>query len=109
VTVTQSSRLKIRDGSVLFRVRLTPKGGRDSIEGWMTASDGSSHLKARVRVAPESGKANAALIGLIAKVAEVSRSAVTIESGEKARLKTVVVTGDTSVLAITLETLGTAK
>jgi len=33
-----------------FALRLTPKGGRDAIEGWLPGSDGASHLKARVAV-----------------------------------------------------------
>jgi uncharacterized protein YggU (UPF0235/DUF167 family) len=49
------------------------------------------------------------MIDLIAKAANVSRSSVTIESGEKTRLKTVVITGDTSALTTTLENLGAAK
>jgi uncharacterized protein len=100
--------LRIHNDAVLFRIRLTPKGGRDDIEGWATASDGSSHLKARVRAAPESGKANAALIELIAKMLGISRLSVAITGGEKARLKTVVITGDTSQLVARLRNIGVA-
>jgi len=42
-------------------VRLTPKGGRDSIDGVDTLADGTAVLKARVRAAPSEGEANAAL------------------------------------------------
>jgi uncharacterized protein YggU (UPF0235/DUF167 family) len=59
-------------------------------------------------VAPESGKANAALIDLVAKVLGVSRSSVAITGGEQARLKTVAITGDTSALATKLNGLGAA-
>ncbi len=104
-----AARVRVQGDGIAFRVRLTPKGGRDAIEGWQTTADGLSHLKARVRAAPESGKANAAMIDLIAKAANVPRSSVTIEGGEKARLKTVVITGDTSALTTTLENLGAAK
>ena len=93
---------------VTFHVRLTPKGGRDAVEGWASAADGKSHLKARVRAAPEDGKANAALIALLAKELGVTKSALAITSGEKARLKTIAVTGDTSVLAARLEMFGEA-
>ncbi len=72
------------------------------------ASDGASHLKARVRAAPESGKANAALIDLIAGMLGVSRSSVAITGGAKARLNTVAITGDTSALATKLNSLGAA-
>jgi uncharacterized protein YggU (UPF0235/DUF167 family) len=72
---------------VSFYVRLTPKGGRDAVEGWETASDGSRHLKARVRAVPEDGKANQALVALLAKTLSVPKSAIRIASGATARLK----------------------
>lgn len=72
---------------VSFYVRLTPKGGRDAVEGWDAASDGSQHLKARVRAVPEDGKANQALVELLAKTLAVPKSSVTIAAGATARLK----------------------
>ena len=104
-----ADQIQIRINGVSVRVRLTPKGGRDAVEGWETDSGGASHLKARVRAAPESGKANAALIDLIAKTLGVSRSSVTITGGEKARLKIVAIAGDTFALAAKLESLGAVK
>jgi len=101
--------LYVRRGDALvFHVRLTPKGGRDAVEGWATAADGTAHLKARVRAVPEDGKANAALVALLAKELGLAKSALTIVSGEKARLKTVSVAGDTSALATRLKMYGDA-
>jgi uncharacterized protein YggU (UPF0235/DUF167 family) len=108
VTAKPPARIRVGNSGVSFRVRLTPKGGRDAIEGWEAASDGSSHLKARVRAAPEGGKANAALTQLIAATLRVPRGAVDISGGEKARLKTIVVAGDTSALVARLEECGAA-
>jgi uncharacterized protein (TIGR00251 family) len=107
--MTSAGRIQIRSDGVSVRVRLTPKGGRDTVEGWDIDSAGASHLKARVRAAPESGKANAALVDLIAKILDVSRSSIAIVSGEKARLKVVAITGDTSALAAKLDSIGMAK
>jgi uncharacterized protein YggU (UPF0235/DUF167 family) len=97
-----------RTGALSFQVRLTPKGGRDAIDGWSRAADGTTHLKARVRAVPEDGRANAALIALLAKELGVAKSALAIAAGEKARLKTISAAGDTSLLAVRLERYGEA-
>lgn len=95
-----------RDGDgVSFYVRLTPKGGRDAVEGWETASDGSQHLKARVRAVPENGKANTALIALLADTLDVPKSAVTIALGASSRLKKIEIAGDCAALTARLEGL----
>ena len=96
-------------GGVRFHVRLTPKGGRDAVEGWNVSADGEPHLKARVRAVPEDGKANAALVELLAETLDVGKSAVRIAAGQTARLKTVEVLGDIRLLSERLEQLRTAK
>lgn len=96
-------------GGVRFHVRLTPKGGRDAVEGWSASANGEPHLKARVRAVPEDGKANAALVELLAEKLGVGKSAVRIAAGQTARLKTVEVLGDIGLLSGRLEQLGTAK
>lgn len=98
-----SGRFRLRDGAVEFRVRLTPKGGRDALDGWARAGDGTFHLKARVRAAPEDGRANAALIELLATELGVAKSALALVSGQKARLKTIRAAGDTTALARRLD------
>lgn len=87
-------------------VRLTPKGGRDAVEGWIAGADGAKLLKVRVAAPPEAGKANKALIALIAETLGVSRSAVTIAGGEKGRLKLIDVEGDTETIAEKLRAIG---
>ncbi len=84
-------------------VRLTPKGGRDAIEGLAALSDGSEAVRARVRAAPEDGAANAALAALLAKTLGVGKSAVTLRSGHSARLKVLDIAGDGAALAARLE------
>lgn len=81
------------DGLVVW-MRLTPKGGRDAIDGVETLSDGRSVLKARVRAAPEDGRANAALIELLAKSLRAPKNAVSIRSGETSRVKKLFIAGD---------------
>jgi uncharacterized protein (TIGR00251 family) len=84
-------------------IRLTPRGGRDALDGVETLADGRQVLKARVRAAPSEGEANAALIALLAKEFSVSRSQVTLTAGASARLKRILVQGDGEALAARLQ------
>ena len=86
-----------------FRVRLTPKGGRDRIEGWWTDSAGQAALKARVAAPPEDGKANTALIALLASAFEVRKADVRIASGASSRVKTIEIEGDEGQLSARLD------
>ncbi len=90
------------DGLTLS-IRLTPKGGRDAIDGVETLSDGRSVLKARVRAAPTEGEANDALVRLLAKTLDVPARAVNLTAGATARIKRVAVAGDAAMLAARLE------
>lgn len=85
-------------------VRLTPRGGRDAIDGVETLADGRPVLKLRVRVAPSDGEANAALLALLARELDLPRSTVTLATGATARLKTVALTGEPLALAARLRT-----
>lgn len=71
-----------------IKVRLTPRGGRDEL----VAFDGEV-LRARVAAAPVDGKANRALCRLLAKRLGVAPSRVTVERGEKSRVKRIRVEG----------------
>lgn len=84
-------------------VRLTPNGGRDSIEGAETDAEGHPYLKARVSAVPEDGKANKALIALVAKKLRVPKSAINFISGETARKKILRIDGDPEDLKAKLE------
>ncbi|MGA7710731.1 MAG: DUF167 family protein [Rhizomicrobium sp.] len=100
---------RIVDGILRFHVRLTPKGGRDAIDGWTQGADGAVYLKARVAAVAEDGKANAALIAVLAKTLGVAKSKVTIVSGTTSRLKTIDISGDAPKLAAQLGALGEAR
>jgi uncharacterized protein (TIGR00251 family) len=88
---------------VVIAVRLTPKGGRDSIDGIETLSDGRFVLKVRVRALPSEGEANAALLKLIAKTLDVPTRSVALESGATSRVKRIAVEGDAPALIARLE------
>ena len=74
--------------STRLRLRVSPGASRSEVvgrhgEGW----------KVRVAAPPESGKANDALVELLASTLGVSRSGIEILSGHRSRDKTVVVRG----------------
>ena len=79
---------------VLVSVRLTPNGGHDAIDGIETGADDIAYLKIRVAVAPEKGKANKALIALVAKTLRMPKTALSIVSGETARKKILRIDGN---------------
>jgi uncharacterized protein len=63
-------------------VRATPKAARDEIVGLRGGA-----LVVKVTAVPEKGKANAAIISLMAKAARVPKSAFELVSGETSRDK----------------------
>jgi uncharacterized protein (TIGR00251 family) len=83
---------------VIIACRLTPKGGRDAIDGVATLADGTRVLLVRVRSAPEDGKANEALCRLIAETLGVATSKARLVAGAKSRLKQVAATGEAGEL-----------
>jgi uncharacterized protein len=73
---------------IKLEVRLTPRAGRDEIG---PRRDGV--LQVRVKAPPVDGKANEALLRLIAKRAGVPKSRVTIVRGERSRRKLLAIEG----------------
>jgi uncharacterized protein (TIGR00251 family) len=86
-------------------VRLTPNGGRDAVDGSAQGADGALMLKARVSAPPEGGKANKALIALLAKSLRLPRTSIEIVSGETSRTKNLRIAVDPEVLAEKLAAL----
>ena len=74
-------------------VRLSPRGGRDAIDGWALDEAGRPFLKVRVAAPPVEGAANAALEALLAKALGLPRSAVSVARGQSARIKQVEIAG----------------
>ena len=94
---------------VILSVRLTPRGGRDAIDGIERLADGGVVLKARVRAAPSEGEANAALTRLIAKVVGVPPRDVSIVAGASARIKRLAISGDGPTLIAALEKIAAPR
>jgi uncharacterized protein (TIGR00251 family) len=90
------------DGLVVT-VRLTPKGGRDDIEGIEHLADGRSVLKARVRAAPQDGEANGALARLLARTLGVAPREVVLMGGATSRIKRLLIRGNAGAITAALE------
>jgi uncharacterized protein YggU (UPF0235/DUF167 family) len=106
VTATTTARpWSILPDGLSLSVRATPRGGRDAIDGVVLLADGRVVLKARIAVAAEDGKANAALARLLAEAAGVPGSSVSLTQGATARLKTFKLKGNPAAIIARLEAL----
>jgi uncharacterized protein (TIGR00251 family) len=90
-------------------LRVTPRGGRDDIDGLETLANGRTVVKVRVRAIAEGGEANRAVTELLAKALGVSKRDVRVMSGTTSRLKQIVVDGDPEKLGQALRRLTAAK
>src|SRR6266567_1064195 len=90
-------------------LRVTPRGGRDDIDGVETLSDGRSVLKVRVRAIADGGEANRAVTELLAKSLRVPKARVRLLSGATSRLKQIAVDGDPKSLGEALRALTASK
>ncbi|WP_431320676.1 DUF167 domain-containing protein [Rhizobium sp. YTU87027] len=90
---------------IALTIRLTPNGGRDAIDSVETDAEGKPHLKVRVTAVPEKGKANKALVTLLAKSLGVAKSSVSLASGETSRKKILRIDGDPEDLITKLKAL----
>ena len=90
-------------------LRVTPRGGRDDIDGLETLANGRTVVKVRVRAIADGGEANRAVTELLAKVLGVPKARVRILSGTTSRLKQIAVDGDPAKLGESLRRLTAAK
>ncbi|ABE37931.1 protein of unknown function DUF167 [Rhodopseudomonas palustris BisB5] len=94
---------------VAVAVRVTPRGGRDEIDGLETLSDGRPVVKVRVRAIADGGEANRAVIELLAKSLGVPKRNVRLLSGATSRQKQIAIDGDPTKLGEALRRLTAAK
>ena len=90
---------------ISIALRVTPRGGRDGIDGIETLANGRSVLKVRVRAIADGGEANKAVTELLARALRVPKASVKILSGATSRLKQVAVDGDARSLGEALRAL----
>ena len=94
---------------ISIALRVTPRGGRDDIDGIEQLADGRSVLKVRVRAIADGGEANKAVLVLLAKSLGVLKASVRLLSGATSRLKQIAVDGDPARLGGALRQLVSAK
>jgi uncharacterized protein (TIGR00251 family) len=90
-------------------LRVTPRGGRDDIDGLETLANGRTVVKVRVRAIADGGEANRAVTELLAKALGVPKARVRILSGATSRHKQVAVDGDPAKLGDALRKLTAAE
>ena len=84
-------------GGVTLTLKVQPKASRDAIVGAVETPDGWA-LKIAVSAPPDKGKANAAVIGLLAELFGVAKSRIAVTHGETDRRKIVEIAGDPAQL-----------
>ena len=94
---------------ISIALRVTPRGGRDDIDGIETLANGRSVVKVRVRAIADGGEANRAVTELVAKALGVTKAKVRILSGTTSRLKQIAVDGDPAKLGAALRELTALK
>ena len=91
--------LQIREGAVIFRVRVQPRASKEEIGGVMEGA-----MKVRLRAPALEDRANEALCEYLAQLLKTPKSAVRILSGHHSRRKRVEVRGVTEQQVLALVT-----
>jgi uncharacterized protein YggU (UPF0235/DUF167 family) len=88
---------------------VSPRGGRDAVEGLVADAEGRPLLAVRVAAAPVAGEANDAAEATIARWLGVKPRDVEVTGGLTARTKVVTVDGDPVALMCKLQALTAVK
>ncbi len=95
-----SSPFRLEPGGLTVRLRVTPNARRAGVEGIERLADGQAVVRVKVAAPPEDGRANAAVIALLAKRWRLPRRDLTIVAGQTGRLKTLrIAEGDAALQA----------
>ncbi|MGQ9368761.1 DUF167 family protein [Azospirillum sp. ST 5-10] len=85
-------------GGVRVALRVSPKAARNAVAGVAETAPGRRALKVSVTAVPEGGKANEAVVKLLAKAWGVPKTALTVVAGAADRNKVLHVAGDPAEL-----------
>ena len=83
-----------RADGVVLAVKVTPKSARAAVIGCAVDAAGAAWLAVTVTAAPEGGRANDAVLALLAKQLAMPRSRCRVIAGATSRWKRVLVAGD---------------
>lgn len=87
------------------RLKVTPKSASARIGEVAEDASGARFLRVHVCEVPDKGKANAAVIKLIAKTWGLPKSTIEVVSGASDRNKVIAITGEPDALMTRLEAL----
>ncbi len=89
---------------VALLVRATPGAKQAAVGGVVHTAEGPA-LVVKITEAPEKGRANKAIVALLAKALKVPKAAIVLQRGETTRIKRFVIEGDAQALAAALRAL----
>ncbi len=83
----------VKEGRIVFNIKVIPASSKSEVTGLYNGM-----IKAKVAAAPEKGKANQALIELLSKKLNISKSDIAITSGLTSKIKQVSIRHSANVL-----------
>ena len=105
VSPSRSEPWHLTERGATLSIRVTPRGGRDAVDGVLIMADGRAVLSVRVRAIAEDGAANQAVIALLVKALGVAKRDLQILSGHTGRVKQIGIVGDGTMLTAQLNGL----
>ena len=90
---------------IRLKLKVQPKARRNGIDGVMPDAAGDMVLKLAVTAPPEDGKANRAVIALLAAELGVAKAAISVVAGATDRRKLVEIHGNPAALGAALDVL----
>jgi uncharacterized protein (TIGR00251 family) len=93
---------RVAGDGLRLRVKVKPQARRNAIDGIVPDTEGEA-LSVSVTAAPEDGKANAAVMALLARAWNLPVSSFSVVQGATARRKLLRLAGDSAALAAIIE------
>lgn len=95
----------LKNNSLLLFTKVTPSAKKNAIKTPITDADNCKRLQIHVTAIPDKGKANAAVIKLLAKTLKLPKTQLSIYSGQTSRFKTIEFSNPSADLADKLNAL----